>query len=95
MHSVQQVEACTLADTVKTALTDSTFSFTSCGINTFLALVLPVRAFEADTYTRMVAVASLDMDCDVGRYFYMCSRPPAADDEGQCKTFKWATAPYQ
>ena len=50
MHSVQQVEACTLADKVKTALTDSTFSFTSCGINTFLALVLPVRAFEADTY---------------------------------------------
>ncbi|DBA67871.1 TPA: hypothetical protein ACH3X2_014155 [Trebouxia sp. C0005] len=30
-----------------------------------------------------------------GRYFYMCSRPPAADDEGQCKTFKWANAPYQ
>ena len=27
----------------------------------------------------------------VGRYFYMCSRLPAADDEGQCKTFKWAT----
>ncbi|KAL0046517.1 hypothetical protein WJX82_002646 [Trebouxia sp. C0006] len=26
-----------------------------------------------------------------GRYFYMCSRLPAADDEGQCKTFKWAT----
>ncbi|KAL3155760.1 hypothetical protein ABBQ32_012777 [Trebouxia sp. C0010 RCD-2024] len=25
-----------------------------------------------------------------GRYFYMCAKPPAAGDEGQCKTFKWA-----
>ncbi|KAL3146027.1 hypothetical protein ABBQ38_015382 [Trebouxia sp. C0009 RCD-2024] len=25
-----------------------------------------------------------------GRFFYMCARPPAAGDEGQCKTFKWA-----
>lgn len=30
-----------------------------------------------------------------GRYFYMCSRPPAAGDEGQCKTFKWASAVQQ
>ena len=25
--------------------------------------------------------------CGVGRYVYMCSRPPATDSEGQCKTF--------
>ena len=25
--------------------------------------------------------------CGAGRYVYMCSRPPAADNEGQCKTF--------
>lgn len=25
-----------------------------------------------------------------GRRFFMCARPPAAGDEGQCKTFKWA-----
>lgn len=25
----------------------------------------------------------------------MCSRLPAADEEGQCKTFKWAAAPHQ
>lgn len=28
----------------------------------------------------------------VGRYVYMCSRPPAADSEGQCKTFFFVDA---
>jgi len=63
MHSVQQVETCTLADKGETALTDSTFSFMSRAINTLLALMLPVRAFEGDTYAPMVAVISLDIDC--------------------------------
>ena len=37
--------------------------------------------------TSALLSASNPSSCGVGRYVYMCSRPPAADSEGQCKTF--------
>lgn len=60
---VQQVEACTLAYKVDTALPDSTFNCMSRGIDTFLALMLAVCASQVDTYAPMVAFISLDIDC--------------------------------